>query len=299
MQLGIKIGPNNWKENLEESKAGLTEVWFRPDSPENYEEMFGYLKSRQIKTGLHFWGICKDNIYPSLLTSRQNIRQESIELMKKAVDFASKNGFYYVNAHPESRILFKLILPEGKVMLLNGLEDENIGYKNLLESVKILTDYARKKKVLFILETVPRMVPKIWWGEKNREPVDTKTVPSDWYLKLGKEGIAVNLDLGHVLTECKSADPKEPVQFLKEKTVFLAPYLKLIHLSANIPPFNGTDSHNGFEKKDYESGAIPDLESLKEILKLVKSNKDLMLIPEPEKNHVENYFILKELISSL
>jgi len=299
MQLGIKIGPDNWHERLEKSQATLCEVWFRIDWLEKYREMFSYLSKNKIKTGLHFWGVINNNIFPQLLSHDDSIRKESIDLFKRTIDIAGENNFYYINAHPEARELFRLIFPDGKVELLNQKTSDSDAQKYLLESTQILTEYGKKKNVLFILETVPRLVPAVWWGEeKNFSLINTGTVPSSWLLPLGQSGIAINFDIGHTMSESISPDPQIQIKELKERLIPLAPYVKLIHLTTTIPPYDrGVDTHNGFETTDYEQGAIPSLEDLKDIISLVSHhNPDLLLIPEPETHHLENYKILQNVL---
>ena len=160
MQLGIKIGLNNWKENLEKTDSKLCEIWFRIDWEEKYKEIFKFLNKNNIKTGLHFWGVLKNNIYPSILTDDNKIREESKNLIKKVIDIAYKNGFSYVNIHPEARMLFKLIFPEGEVIPLNKKTSVLSAKKYLIESGKELSDYSRKRNVTLLIETVPKLEPK-------------------------------------------------------------------------------------------------------------------------------------------
>lgn len=302
MHLGIKIGPDNWQERLEQSQASLCEVWFRIDWLEKYREMFSYLFKNKIKTGLHFWGVCQNSVFPDLITDNKNIREETISLMKKTIDIASDNNFFYINVHPEARELFRLIFPDGKVELLGQRTSDSDAQKYLLESTQILTEYGKKQNVLFILETVPHLVPAVWWGRKKNETlINTGTIPSSWLLPIGQSGTALNFDIGHTLSESLSPDPQVQIRQLKEKLIPLAPYVKLMHLTTTIPPYDrGVDTHNGFEEADYRKGAIPGLEDLKEIINLVsKHNPDILLIPEPETNHLKNYLILNNLISSI
>lgn len=301
MQVGIKIGPENWKDRLEESGAKLCEVWFRVDWEEKYSEMFEYLREHEIKTGLHFWGVCKNNIYPCLLTDDKEIRQESVNLIKKTIEIAAKNGFYYVNAHPEARQLFRLTFPLGEVELLNKITSDEDGKKYLLESSHELTEFGKKNGVLFLLETVPRLVIEKWWGKQKREPtLDTKLVPSSWLEKMGEAGVSITTDVDHVLTEVTSQDPDVLVKELIEKIKRLAPFTKLLHVATTPPPFNGTDGHGGFSKEDYQKGAIPKAEDFKEIIRIVLNrNPDLLIIPEPEKDHVKNYNLVKDMIKEI
>lgn len=303
MQLGIKISLDNWKENLEKTKANLCEVWFRLDWEEKYKEMFDYLKRHKIKTGLHFWGVCKNNIYPSLVTKKVGIRRESINLMKKVIKIASNNGFYYVNVHPEARRLFKLIFPEGRVHLLNEETNEEEALNNLISSGRELTDFAKDYSVLLTIETIPRLSPAVFWtdnkGKKPDKLVDVKGVPSSWFKKLGEEKIAINFDIGHTMSESFSDDPKEQILELKEKAIKLAQFMKIVHFSTTTPPFNGLDSHNGFTKDDYEKGAIPNLPDTEELLRIFSQNKDVLIIPEPYDKHIENHFILQNIINKI
>jgi hypothetical protein len=71
----------------------------------------------------------------------------------------------------------------------------------------------------------------------------------------------------------------------------------LIHVTTNVPPFNGTDSHNGILVKDFKWGAVPNKTQLIKLLFLFK-NRPIWLIPEPRtKDMAANYFELKEIIN--
>lgn len=299
MQLGIKIGLENYRENLEKSEAKLCEVWFRLDWEPQYRDMFNFLKKNHIKTGLHFWEVCKNNIFPCIATKNKEVREESVSLMKKNIDIAGKYGFTYVNAHPDARRLFKLIFPEGRVILLDDITPEDEARKILLDSAKVLDEYAKKRNTQFILETGSRYVSREWWGA-DKSPVERENISSHDLEYLGKMGININIDIGHVMTECTSQDPSEITAYLKSRVSTMQENLKLIHLSTNCPPFNGLDSHTGFEDADYQKGTLPGLTDLKEILDLAsRQNPDLMLIPEPETNHLENNDILRSLLESV
>jgi len=303
MQLGIKIGPDTWKEPLKNTKASLCEIWYRFDWEEKYRDVFDYLKKHDVKTGLHFWGTCKDNIYPSLVTGNEGIRRESIGLMKRVIKIASGNGFNYVNVHPEARRLFKLIFPAGKVLLLNEETKDEEALANLISSGKELTDFADKNKVLLTIETIPRLSSAVFWedikGEKPDNLLDLKAVPSSWFTKLGEEKIAINFDIGHTMTETLSTDPQVQIKEVKEKAVKLAPYTKIVHFSSTVPPFNGIDSHNGFTGDDYRKGAIPSLADAEDLLRIFSQNKDVLIVPEPYDKHTENHFILQKIVNRI
>jgi len=127
MKTGIKVGPSDWKEVLEKSKAKYCEVWFRLDWEEKYTSLFDYLNKNKINFGLHFWAMVDNKYFPNLLGLHQDIAEKTFNMIKQTIDIAKKWQAVYVNFHPESYRLNLLDLNNEKIKTLNP--DESINKK--------------------------------------------------------------------------------------------------------------------------------------------------------------------------
>lgn len=300
MNLGIKVGLNNWRKNLTKSEACYCEVYYRLDKEKEYKDLFSYLRKNKISAGVHFWAVLQNGILANLAVDDAAVIKESKELLKRTIDLSWKHGFFYVNTHPESFQKIKADLDSGKATLVGKVTPKETGEKILLENVLELSDYAKKRGVLFLIETVPSRMPNIWWAD-HREitAINSYQVPFDVYLKLKEKGTLFANDFGHTMAMERNLPREILWQRLWEKTKILFKKTKLIHLNTTIPPFNGTDSHHGFLEEDFRQGAFPDLKRYKILLSLFKDRQDVFAIPEPSENHLENYLVLKKIIENL
>ena len=91
----------------------------------------------------------------------------------------------------------------------------------------------------------------------------------------GSKEIVINTLGVHMV---KLAIPlQSPLDDLNEAS--LAPYTRYVHLSTVVPPWNGTDSHNGFLPQDYAQGARPS--RLETVAWLRLFDPQVWVIPEP------------------
>lgn len=117
---------------------------------------------------------------------------------------------------------------------------------------------------------------------------------------LGKHTIDLCIDVGHLYSEMMvaCADPDMSWTQTVKATTQLAPYTQHLHLSTIVPPFNGTDSHNGFLDTDYKQGAIPSLAQIASWL-CPFEGRDVWAIPEPFGKagiHLQNYQRLHQVL---
>lgn len=296
MFTGIKIGLTDWKNKLIQTKPSVCEVYFRLDKKEEYQEMFNFLQKNKISTGLHFWGFLPGNYLPNLAFADSQIALASKKLLKQTIDIASQRHFSYVNFHPGSFFLAKVDFEKLCFIPTKKQSSFSEGKKFLLRNALELNDYAKKRGVDFLLETITCRDPENWYHAQGRQKTfNLKNVSVKILVKLSQKGIKICNDMNHTLMDEISADKDFLWQKLIEKTKFLLPMTKVVHLNTMIPPFNGTDSHHGFTAEDYQIGAFPPKEKIIEFLKLFQ-NKDVWIIPEPYKNHRKNYQIIKEMI---
>ena len=113
---------------------------------------------------------------------------------------------------------------------------------------------------------------------------------------MGELGVGLCVDVGHLYAEAMARTPDaECFGAVVEATRPLVPLARHLHISTVVPPWNGTDSHNGFLPEDYAQGAVPGREQLLDWLRLF-ADLDLGVIAEPyggPEVHLANYDLLK------
>ncbi len=298
MKPGIKIGLLNWRKRLEKSQPAYVEVYFMVPQFKEYQAMFSYLKKKEVKFGLHFWAKLKNDYMPNIVF-KGKVAGESCELIKQAIDIAAGAGAHYVNIHPGSFRLKKIDFIGRKVIVSHQQVDFAKGKKELFKNAKMLDNYAKKKGVLFLIETICKREAANWSGKKSArlKTQNALNVNSQTLYELAKkENISLNNDFGHTLTETISDNRKKIFKNLFLTTKKLAPFTKLIHSNTTPPPFNGTDAHCGLLESDFKNKVLPNKTEIIKLLKIFKDREDVWLIPEPLKSHVANFKSLKKLI---
>ncbi len=170
----------------------------------------------------------------------------------------------------------------------------------LFENVAILHEYATKRNVLFLSETMTCREASTWHNEKSRlNPVDYKAVPVSTLIELTQKGFYITNDFGHTVSDEISQDRDYLFKKLLEKTKALSKQTKLIHPNPTKPPFTGIDTHNGVTDEDFFQNVLPDKNQFKQLLKLFKDRDDVWLIPEPLTKHEINYLAMKKIILDL
>jgi hypothetical protein len=302
MLTGVKIGPANWQQVLNRITPECVEVYFRLDWQEKYPQIFTALRKKKIPFGLHFWGVLPGGIEPNLCYEPHDIASNSVKLIKETLEVAAREKATYVNVHPG---YFK-----PKALNLDTCSFTNPGLPAIAKSDGLstlinksldLNDYATKLNVMFILETLPSKEPSEWKTPEGRlTTLDFDPIPLNYYLQLAHNDLFVCHDFCHTLTHFSDLSEPEAFKKLYEFASQLAHATKLIHINTIIPPFNGTDSHNGILDIDYQQQARPTLTEVNKLLSLFKDRPDVWVIPEPQIDKmVENFQVLKQLIISL
>ncbi len=302
MKPGIKVGPQTWRKILSNFTPQVCEIWYRVDWEDKYKEMFGELKSLKIPTGLHFWGMLPGGITPNFAFPDEDIRQASLELVKKNINVASKNGFKYVNIHPGSYCLVELDLDKQFMRPIKGRKTSpSEGEKMLFENIGILDEYARKQGVNLVVETIPSREPEHWRDlmEGRLKAQETENVPVSVVEKLAKQGFYICNDFMHTAMDEISDDRDYLFKKLFNKSKRLAKQTKLLHVNTSPPPFNGTDGHLGIRKQDFKTDVFPSREQYKKLLSIFKGRDDVWVIPEPFSYHIENTESLIELLEEI
>lgn len=298
MKPGTKIGPLNWRQRLERTQAAYVEVYFMVSQFKEYQAMFSYLKKKGIEFGLHFWAKLRNSYMPNLVF-KGKVAGESCELIKQTIDIAARAGAHYVNIHPGSFRLEKVDFTRQRMIVSQQQADFAEGKKEFFKNAKMLNNYAKKKGVLFLIETVCKLEAADWSGQrdsrlKTQNPLNVNS--QILYELAKKENIFLNNDFGHTLTETISDDRKKIFRNLFLTTKKLAPFTKLIHSNTTPPPFNGTDAHGGLLESDFKNKVLPSKAEIIKLFKIFKDREDVWLVPEPLKSHVANFKALKKLI---
>jgi hypothetical protein len=303
MKAGIKVGPRDWRTTLSQAKAECAEIWFRLDWQKKYFPLFQYLKKNKISFGLHFWAMVKGRYFPNLLCLDKNIAQESCRLIKQTIDIASQWQAKYVVFHPESYRLNLLDLDKKTFKTLNpqGTFNREKSFGQLLFYLKKIKKYGEEKRVLALIETVPKYAPSNFKNllEGRLKPQLSEGLETEKFLKLARLGFSLCLDIEHTMSQFITNDRDKLFSYLMEVAKKLKPAVKLMHITTKIPPFNGTDAHCGLLTKDFQrKGIVPTKKELIQVLSLFKE-KNIWLIPEPYEKMLENHLALKKIVEKV
>lgn len=304
MKVGFKTGPKTWpegKEIINRLGARYCELWFRYDQKEKFFSMLVYLQKKKVNAGLHFWAMLPDGTFPNLAFDSGKVVEQTREFIKGTIDIAAKHHFHYVVVHPGSRKLIEIDFEKNEQQIKSEkITPLDLSNKILFENCFLLDRYAQKRGVLFLMETILKLEPTVFYKEEGRfSPIKTLNVSLDSLISLAQQGLLVANDLSHTAMNIISDDR----QFLFEQLIIvtkkLAKQTKLLHVNTTRPPFNGADTHNGILLEDFKKGVFPNREQLKILLALFKNRDDVWLIPEPFEKMGENYLALKELVGEI
>lgn len=300
MKAAVKVGPKGWQKVFDQTKAKYCEIWFRLDWQDKYIPLFKYLNKNKINFGLHFWAMVKGKYLPNMLYLDKNIAEETYRLIKETIDIASQWGAKYVNFHPESYRLGLLDLDKETFEVLDPDKpfDKEKSFEQLVFYLKKIKQYAKKKKVAALIETVPKYAPSDFKNlQKGRlKPQLTEGLETEKFFTLVKMGFPICLDFEHTMSQYITDDRKKLFNYIMKVTRKLSPGVGLIHVTTKLPPYIGTDSHNGILEEDFKKpGVIPNKQELIQLLSLFK-DKDIWIIPEPYQEMIENHLALKKIV---
>jgi len=300
MKLGIKVGPRPESiTDLEATNAPFAEVWFQINKKDDYTDLFSYLTKKHIDTGLHFWGLTRDGLLPTLTYDDQALLTESMDLIKQTIDTASNNNFSYVNIHPGYRTK---VSGDFAKLIFSKKDDRIVPYEqattHFLDCINQLTGYAESKNVLLTVETTPIRFPVGSFHDKTKRQT-VKDISEYSYLDLPADTIQFALanDFGHTAANCIANDGQTVWKYLFKKTIEYAPKTQLLHLGYIIPPYNGSDYHDHLDNPMFPTGyAVPNKNQMIQLLKLFIKRTDVRALVEPDGRHQENYFLAQKLL---
>lgn len=302
MQVGFKAGPLTWnvaKKIVVEDGAVLCEIWFQIEKAAEYKEMLNWLQRSGVHVGLHHWGRAPGDIKTNLMTNNAEVRAATIQQIKHTIDIAAEIKCVYVNAHPGALNLEKINFSEhSQALVPNSATPVAEARKLLLEGAQELNAYAQEKGTVLTIETLPGAENGHYEARDNWYDPGNATI-SDTEM-LAQTGVFIANDITHTtsaLVRINAAPGYMWAEFLKftERT---KQQTRLIHLNTMIPPFDGTDTHNGLLDEDWQAGAWPTRGQLIQFLSLFNNRDDVFVIPEPRENMQENYRALKDLAAA-
>lgn len=300
MYLGIKVGPDNWREKL---CTGLcvqhVEIYYDFDLADDYAPLYAWLRAHGVQARLHASTSLPGGVYATLATPNAAVRQASIALLKRTLDVAAENGLDGVVVHSGSVLVPRL--RGGRVEVIGPEAPLDEGLRWLRAALDELAAHGRARGVEPLIENMPGREYAAYAPVDRSTGVDVRFVPYPALAELGEAGFSLCVDLAHLYTEVM-VDPRaggaggDLHASVRQAAARLAPYARHVHLSTVTPPWNGTDGHTGFLEGDYARGAIPGREALLALLELF-AGRGVWLIPEPmggAEVHLENVRRLAE-----
>jgi sugar phosphate isomerase/epimerase len=329
MHLGIKVGPDNWREKLLESELDVhhVEIYHNFAYVDDYPPLFAWLRERGLQGRLHASTSLPGGVYPTLATADREIRSASADLARRTLDVAAREGMSAVVVHPGSCLIPRL--HRGRVEVIGEATSAEEGRRWATEEVLRLAGYGRARGVEPLIENMPGREFAAYDPVDRTTGMDVRFVTYGLLRGLGEQGICLCVDVAHLYTElmvdgagphaARSEDRPQPVQGVpgpdglysrvRIAAAELAPYARHLHLSTVTPPWNGTDGHGGFLEADYALGAIPAREQLLSLLALFAereeeplAGQETWIVPEPDGGaaaHLANYGRLREWLGEM
>ncbi len=302
MELGIKIGPDNWREKLtNDLDIRCVEVYFDLRRLDEYAPLFEHLRANGIVAGLHASTMLADGTVPNLATADERVRRDSASLLRHTVDIAAEHGARFVVIHPGSRRVQRVA--RGMVVVDGTATKSTLARQLMAEEVTRLAACGRKVGVEVWPENLPGHECASYEPFDRERAVDVGFVPWQSLADLGRRDVGLCLDLGHLYAEVMLRERPGAVAWamVMAATRELSPFVRHLHLSTIAPPWNGTDSHHGFLATDYAQGAVPDRDQVLEWLRTF-AGRELCVIPEPAGGamaHLANYRQLSKWMEGL
>jgi sugar phosphate isomerase/epimerase len=301
MHLGIKVGPDNWREKL--SLSGLevrhVEIYYDFVYVDDYPPLFAWLRERGVHGRLHASTLLPGGVFPTLATADDTIRCASADLMRCTLDVAAREGLSAVVIHPGSRLIPRI--RDGRVEVIGEETPVKEGCRWVMEEVLRLVEYGRACGVEPLIENMPGLEYAAYGPVDRSHGVDVRFVPYTLLRDLGEVGARLCVDIAHLYTELMvdGGHLLPSGNALYPRVIAATGDTRHLHLSTITPPWNGTDGHSGFLEVDYALGAIPTRDQLLSWLGLFArfclaktAEQDVWIIPEPvggAEVHLANY----------
>jgi sugar phosphate isomerase/epimerase len=228
------------------------------------------------------------------------VRQASISLVRRTLDVAAAQGMRFVVLHPGSYVNWGIW--QGRCFTTGAPASPVEANRRVVDEVARLAAHGRERGVELLAENLPAYDYASYEPMNRDQVLDVGFLPCAVVREMGERGVGLCVDNGHVYAELMARAPGEDCfTEAMEATLALVPYTRHVHVSTIVPPWNGTDSHNGFLQEDYAQGAVPTRDQLLAWLRLF-DGRDLWVIPEPYGGpdvHLANYRLLKTWMEQL
>ncbi len=302
MLLGMKVGPQKQSfHDVSQVRPPFVEVWFNICRASEYTELFNYLKARNIKIALHFWGTLPDGLCVNIAYPDPTILKASMELYRRSIDIAASYDGLYVNIHPGASALVRMDIEREIFSLASDPEPQKRSQEVFLEHALALHAYAAKLGIFLTVETVPLRVYNYWSTVKDRtQSFSVHELTIDALVRFQKAGGYVANDFSHTAAGIITQNQYAVRRHLIDSTRALRSGTRLIHLGFIVPPYNGTDFHDQLDNQAFTDGnAVPDAALTKELLGMFAGRNDIYALAEPSWDHPKNFFLAKGLLESI
>lgn len=299
MIIGIKVGPQQSSiRDLTETSAAFAEVWYRPDRPNDYKELFSWCGSHDISLGLHHWALTSEGFWQTFAYPGERISTESELAIQTTIDHAAQLGAVYVNIHSGSlrRVIYDFRTHNAQ--LISDPVDRPTGIRHAADAIKRLDAYARSKGILLTVETTPPYIyPAGHEFDKSSKPVDISELSISEFADM-IPSVAIANDFSHTAAGCISDSRTQVFAHLSTTTQKLFPHTRLLHVGFDIDPYNGTDFHDSLSNQLFISSnrAVPNISELTQLLAPFTKRTDVYALVEPVTDHIGNFKILADMV---
>jgi len=253
-----------------------------------------------VAAGLHASTTLEGGVWPNLATDDEAVLRASRDLLERTLDVAAAEGMRFVVAHPGSYLNWGVW--EGRSFTVGKPALAAEANRQVIDEFVRLAAYGRERGVELLAENLPAYDYTSYDPLDREQVLDVGLLPGAVLREMGERGVGLCVDIGHVYAEVMARLPGgDCLHGVMEATQALVPYARHLHISTTVPPWNGTDSHNGFLPEDYAQGAVPTRDGLLAWLGLF-DKRDLWVIPEPYGGpdvHLANYRLLETWMEQL
>lgn len=309
LKLGLKVGPTDWREKF--NKLGelpdFVEVYFKTDSPADYQDLFKHLQQNRIKTRLHLWALIDNLYFPSIAVGDASFVKKSLDLIFKNIQIAQEHNFQAVVFHIGQNRQVKFNFETREYTPVGNKTPENQICKTAVAAMKKIIDYGNKMNVLPLVENECFAQASIWDRQKKTqgefEELTGNDISPEVFQEIAGLGRFICLDIAHLATWCDQINPPDRRSRFNE-LLRLSNLLKDgvggMHAGSVLPNYL-IDTDSAFMPDELTDGAFPNIEELTEILSIFhKAPQEIMIVGEPRaEDHIETYRLLKDLINKI